>query len=122
MLGCVRISGIPTARTGDRCSTQLMRRRGPFCFYEFDLVWLDGTDLRERPLLERSRAMLSSYARQWTLVRWAGSKNQWTWPTTPSTRWYPVFMKLRRAAGAKKTYRKLPGTAHATRLLMFRSM
>jgi bifunctional non-homologous end joining protein LigD len=29
----------------------LMRRRGPFCFYAFDLVWLDGRDLRER--LER---------------------------------------------------------------------
>src|SRR6516165_4634060 len=23
-----------------------MRRRGPFCFYAFDLLWLDGTDLR----------------------------------------------------------------------------
>jgi ATP-dependent DNA ligase len=25
-----------------------MRRRGPFCFYAFDLVWLDGRDLRDR--------------------------------------------------------------------------
>jgi bifunctional non-homologous end joining protein LigD len=32
---------------------ELMRRRGPFCFYAFDLLWLDGNDLRERPLLER---------------------------------------------------------------------
>src|SRR5262252_7610242 len=32
---------------------ELMRRRGPFCFYAFDLVWLDGRDLRDRPLLER---------------------------------------------------------------------
>jgi bifunctional non-homologous end joining protein LigD len=32
---------------------ELMRRRGPFCFYAFDLVWMDGRDLRERPLLER---------------------------------------------------------------------
>ena len=23
-----------------------MRRRGPFCFYAFDLLWLDGRDLR----------------------------------------------------------------------------
>jgi bifunctional non-homologous end joining protein LigD len=30
-----------------------MLRRGPFAFYAFDLVWLDGEDLRERPLLER---------------------------------------------------------------------
>src|SRR5215468_24809 len=32
---------------------ELMRRRGPFCFYAFDLLWLDGRDLRDRPLLER---------------------------------------------------------------------
>jgi len=32
---------------------ELMRRRGPFCFYAFDLLWLDGGDLRDRPLLER---------------------------------------------------------------------
>jgi bifunctional non-homologous end joining protein LigD len=31
----------------------LMRRRGPFCFYALDLLWLDGTDLRDRPLFER---------------------------------------------------------------------
>jgi ATP-dependent DNA ligase len=24
---------------------ELMRRRGPFCFYAFDLVWLAGKDL-----------------------------------------------------------------------------
>src|SRR5215472_10717732 len=32
---------------------ELMRRRGPFCFYAFDLLWLDGSDLRERPHSER---------------------------------------------------------------------
>ena len=32
---------------------ELMRRRGPFCFYAFDLLWLDGNDLRDRTLLER---------------------------------------------------------------------
>ena len=32
---------------------ELMRRRGPFCFYAFDLLWLDGSDLRARPLIER---------------------------------------------------------------------
>ena len=31
---------------------ELMRRRGAFCFYAFDLLWLDGSDLRERPLSE----------------------------------------------------------------------
>ena len=32
---------------------ELMRRRGPFWFYAFDLLWLDGSDLRQQPLLER---------------------------------------------------------------------
>ena len=32
---------------------ELMRRRGLFCFYAFDLLWLDGGDLRDRPLFER---------------------------------------------------------------------
>jgi bifunctional non-homologous end joining protein LigD len=32
---------------------ELMRRRGPFCFYAFDPLWLDGRDLRGRPLFER---------------------------------------------------------------------
>jgi bifunctional non-homologous end joining protein LigD len=36
---------------------ELMRRRGPFCFYAFDLLWLDGRDLRDRPLLERKRLL-----------------------------------------------------------------
>jgi bifunctional non-homologous end joining protein LigD len=31
----------------------LLARRGPVRFYAFDLLWLDGEDLRERPLLER---------------------------------------------------------------------
>jgi bifunctional non-homologous end joining protein LigD len=38
---------------------ELVRSRGhgPFAFYAFDLVWLDGGDLREQPLLERKRAL-----------------------------------------------------------------
>jgi ATP-dependent DNA ligase len=32
---------------------ELMRRRGPFYFYAFDLFWLDGRDLRDLPLFER---------------------------------------------------------------------
>jgi bifunctional non-homologous end joining protein LigD len=36
---------------------ELMRRRGPFCFYAFDLLWLDGKDLRDRPLLGRKTAL-----------------------------------------------------------------
>ena len=33
--------------------SELLRRRGPFCFYAFDLVWLDGRDLRGLALSER---------------------------------------------------------------------
>jgi bifunctional non-homologous end joining protein LigD len=36
---------------------ELMRRRGPFCFYAFDLLWQDGRDLRERPLFERKKLL-----------------------------------------------------------------
>jgi bifunctional non-homologous end joining protein LigD len=36
---------------------ELMRRRGPFCFYAFDLLWLDGKDLRNLVLLERKRLL-----------------------------------------------------------------
>jgi ATP-dependent DNA ligase len=45
---------------------ELMRGRGPFCFYAFDLLWLDGSDLRARPLMERKellRKLLSRGAR-----------------------------------------------------------
>ena len=38
---------------------ELMPHRGPFCYYAFDLLWLDGADLRNRPLLER-KALLRS--------------------------------------------------------------
>ena len=36
---------------------ELMRRRGPFCFYAFDLLWLDGKDLRNLVLLERKKLL-----------------------------------------------------------------
>jgi bifunctional non-homologous end joining protein LigD len=36
---------------------ELMRRRGPFCFYAFDLLWVDGSDLRDRPLFERKKLL-----------------------------------------------------------------
>ena len=36
---------------------ELMRRRGPFCFCAFDLLWMDGSDLRDWPLLDRKRQL-----------------------------------------------------------------
>lgn len=38
---------------------ELLRRRGAPVLYVFDLLWLDGTDLRERPLIERKRMLRS---------------------------------------------------------------
>jgi len=32
---------------------ELMRRQKDVCYYAFDLVWLNGADLRELPLVER---------------------------------------------------------------------
>src|SRR5262245_34746165 len=43
---------------------ELMRRRGPFCFYAFDLLWLDGLDLRERPPLGAEDAPAEAAAPQ----------------------------------------------------------
>ena len=43
---------------------ELMRRRGPFCFYAFDLLWLDGSDLRDRPLLERKKLLRKLLSRR----------------------------------------------------------
>jgi len=37
--------------------SDLMRRRGPQHFYSFDLVWLNGSDRRGLPLLERKRQL-----------------------------------------------------------------
>ena len=36
---------------------ELRRRRGPFCSFAFNLLWLDGSDLGDRPLLERKRLL-----------------------------------------------------------------
>ena len=35
----------------------LMRRRNPQHYYSFDLLWLDGHDLRELPLIERKQRL-----------------------------------------------------------------
>ena len=34
---------------------ELLYRRGRAVFFAFDLVWLDGVDLRQTPLIERKR-------------------------------------------------------------------
>ena len=36
---------------------QLLSRKGEPIFYAFDLLWLDGKDLRQRPLVERKKRL-----------------------------------------------------------------
>ena len=36
---------------------QLLSRKGESVFYAFDLLWLDGEDLRQRPLIERKKRL-----------------------------------------------------------------
>ena len=40
-------------------STRSWPRKGRFYYYAFDLLWLDGQDLRDRPLLERKAKLRS---------------------------------------------------------------
>ena len=40
-----------------------MRRRKPQHFYAFDLIWLDGEDLRDLPLIERKPRLQSLITR-----------------------------------------------------------
>jgi len=48
---------------------ELMRRRGPFCFYAFDLLWLDGRDLRDLALSGRKALLRKLVPRKAQAVR-----------------------------------------------------
>lgn len=43
--------------TGRPIFLELLRRCGQPCYIAFDLLWLDGEDLRPLPLLERKRRL-----------------------------------------------------------------
>ena len=49
---------------------ELMRRHGPFCFYAFDLLWLDGTDLRGLALSGRKALLRKLILRKAHAVRY----------------------------------------------------
>jgi bifunctional non-homologous end joining protein LigD len=49
---------------------ELMRRHGPFCFYAFDLLWLDGTDLRSLALSGRKALLRKLLPRKAHAVRY----------------------------------------------------
>jgi bifunctional non-homologous end joining protein LigD len=44
-------------RQGKPVFRDLLRGQGFLAFAAFDLLWLDGTDMRQRPLLERKQAL-----------------------------------------------------------------
>ena len=48
----------------------LMRRRKAACFYAFDLIWCNTTDLRQLPLLERKR-QLRQLVHKWPGILYA---------------------------------------------------
>jgi bifunctional non-homologous end joining protein LigD len=43
--------------TGRPIFLDLMRRRGPFCFVAFDLLAVNGRDVRKLPLIDRKRIL-----------------------------------------------------------------
>ena len=47
----------PVRRSGVSQFNQLLGRKGEPVFYAFDLLWLDGEDLRQRPLVERKKRL-----------------------------------------------------------------
>jgi ATP-dependent DNA ligase len=42
----------------------MLRGHHPMCFIAFDLLWLNGEDLRELPLVERKRRLKRQLARR----------------------------------------------------------
>src|SRR5215472_10932171 len=43
--------------TGRSLFNELLRRRGSPGFYAFDLIWMNGHDLRDLPLIERKQLL-----------------------------------------------------------------
>lgn len=54
----------------------LMRRRGQPVFYVFDILWLNGQDLRFRSLLERKRILRSIVPKQPSVLMYADHVEQ----------------------------------------------
>jgi bifunctional non-homologous end joining protein LigD len=65
---------------------ELMRRRGPFCFFAFDLLWLDGSDLRVRPLAERKRLLRELLPRPSQAVLYVEARLERYGPVPPDLR------------------------------------
>ena len=55
--------------TGRDIFLNLMRRQGEASYVAFDLLWLNGRDLRDRPLTDRKRALRRVLPRRSKLIR-----------------------------------------------------
>ncbi len=69
------VDGEVVGISGGRSSFEALQRRGhdrgvKIAFYVFDVLWLDGADLRERPLRERKAALREALRFGDGTVRW----------------------------------------------------
>ena len=69
------VDGEVVGLSGGRSSFEALQRRGhdrrvKVAFYVFDVLWLDGSDLRERPLRERKAALRDALRFGEGTVRW----------------------------------------------------
>jgi bifunctional non-homologous end joining protein LigD len=69
------VDGEVVGLSGGRSSFEALQRRGhdrgvTIAFYVFDVLWLDGVDLRERPLRERKGALRKALSFGDGVVRW----------------------------------------------------
>jgi bifunctional non-homologous end joining protein LigD len=69
------VDGEVVGLSGGRSSFEALQRRGhdrrvKVAFYVFDVLWLDGEDLRERPLRERKAALRAALRFGEGTVRW----------------------------------------------------
>jgi DNA ligase D-like protein (predicted ligase) len=69
------VDGEVVGLSGGRSSFEALQRRGhdrrvKIAFYVFDVLWLDGEDLRERPLRERKAALREALSFGAGTVRW----------------------------------------------------
>ena len=69
------VDGEVVGISGGRSSFEALQRRGhdrrvKIAFYVFDVLWLDGEDLRERPLRERKAALREALRFGDGVVRW----------------------------------------------------
>jgi bifunctional non-homologous end joining protein LigD len=69
------VDGEVVGLSGGRSSFEALQRRGHdrrvrIAFYVFDMLWLDGEDLRERPLRERKAALRHALRFGAGTVRW----------------------------------------------------